>query len=466
MSKPKHLPKRRTIVLSAIFVLSILLTGILTYTFAQTGTTFTLSSGIYPSASDYTVYKVGTTYYAKDKCGVVTYSSTDANIVLNATFALGGYIYISPGTYSGIDRLVPLASIHIAGKPNETVLVSTQTRTGYRSMISNVYGYDMVVDGLTLDGGGATVNYATYGISSWGGETVIRNCHVYDCYGNGLEGHTSNYTFSLFKCVDNIIERCGGNAATGKAIMVGYSAGDTFTKITYVDLNHNVIKDIYEHGIKVYETTTDYASITDNKIDNCNGAGISCLVRAIIANNWITNVSNTALSSISVNSERCIISGNYVIDFGGDGIDCSGDNNTIIGNQVLSNITGYVGATHHGIVLDGLNNVLCGNTVCDAAGNGIYLLAGSNFTSISGGVMQNIGTYGIRVASSFYCTVSAMTLYSVNKCFYESGSSNYNGAVNCMLISDYGASAVGIAGANSYVNSTQTIHGGTTTFFP
>lgn len=62
----------------------IIATATLFYAFGATsiGTTFYISSGIYPGSPTYTVWKSGSTYYAKDQNGQIDYQSSNGSYVI------------------------------------------------------------------------------------------------------------------------------------------------------------------------------------------------------------------------------------------------------------------------------------------------------------------------------------------------------------------------------------------------
>jgi len=73
------------------------------YTIASSSNTFTISSGIYPGSHTYTIYKEGSTYYAKNAYGAIDYSGTDASTVIQSAInalTSSGKIYIKAGDYS------------------------------------------------------------------------------------------------------------------------------------------------------------------------------------------------------------------------------------------------------------------------------------------------------------------------------------------------------------------------------
>lgn len=105
MKFPSQVKTRNAV---GIVLAAVLLTSLLCYlSFAQSpSNTFTISSGIYPTTATYTIYKEGSTYYAKNAYGAIEYSGTNSSKVVQdaldsiASFG-GGSLYFSPhcGTY-------------------------------------------------------------------------------------------------------------------------------------------------------------------------------------------------------------------------------------------------------------------------------------------------------------------------------------------------------------------------------
>jgi len=83
--------------LGTIFLIAFLLGSIITYTIAQTTNTFIISSGIYPHATSYTIWKEGSLYYAKNAYGAIDFSGTNITAIIensNNALTSGGTIYV------------------------------------------------------------------------------------------------------------------------------------------------------------------------------------------------------------------------------------------------------------------------------------------------------------------------------------------------------------------------------------
>jgi len=75
------------------------------YTIASPSNTFTISSGVYPGAASYTIWRDGDYYYAKNAYGAIDFSGTNfsaiSESVLNALPSSGGKILLKAGYYEG-----------------------------------------------------------------------------------------------------------------------------------------------------------------------------------------------------------------------------------------------------------------------------------------------------------------------------------------------------------------------------
>lgn len=95
--------KKSLIVKLVALCLISLIAGISIGIASTPSTTFTISSGVYPGASSYTVYNIGSNYYAKDQNGVVNYADTDVTSLLDNVIgdlpSYGGDIYFCAGDY-------------------------------------------------------------------------------------------------------------------------------------------------------------------------------------------------------------------------------------------------------------------------------------------------------------------------------------------------------------------------------
>jgi len=110
---PKKIQLKHLFVVMLICIVAFSSVG---YILGSNGGTFTLSSGIYPGAPSYTIWREDTVYYAKNAYGVIDYSGTNASSVIYNVIANGlEYKTVSlPYYYGGYATiLAPCGSIYL-----------------------------------------------------------------------------------------------------------------------------------------------------------------------------------------------------------------------------------------------------------------------------------------------------------------------------------------------------------------
>jgi len=179
-------------------LIGLLLGAMLVY--AQSSNTFTISSGVYPGAPSYTIYKEGSTYYAKNAYGAIGYSGTDAaTVIQSAINAINGrgHIFIKAGVYdlySPISYTGDYFELCIEGE-----IGGLNPYAPYCTVLRKQFNGDM----LTLNSSnyqlyanfylknlrflGNRTNYTGRGLvvsgPSW---SIVENCHFSDMYGNAI----------------------------------------------------------------------------------------------------------------------------------------------------------------------------------------------------------------------------------------------------------------------------------------
>lgn len=113
---------------------------------AYIASAITISSGIYPGAPSYTIFKEGATYYAKDINGQINYRGTNGTEIIQSVFTSvdgNGKIYFAPGiydilglhitlTYAVTDSTQQYLEIYGAGM-GETIFRGDTSSAGYPS---------------------------------------------------------------------------------------------------------------------------------------------------------------------------------------------------------------------------------------------------------------------------------------------------------------------------------------------
>jgi len=179
-------------------LIGLLLGAMLVY--AQSSNTVTISSGVYPGAASYTIWRDGSYYYAKNAYGAIDYSGTDAALVIQSAInAINGrgHIFIKAGIYdlySPINYTSDNFELYIEGE-----IGGIYAYTPYCTVLRKQFNGDM----LTLSSSrnayyanfylknlkflGNRDSYTGRGLvvsgPSW---SVIENCHFSNMYGNAI----------------------------------------------------------------------------------------------------------------------------------------------------------------------------------------------------------------------------------------------------------------------------------------
>jgi len=82
-------------------VLTVLLLASVGYVLTSNGTTVTITPQSYTETASYVIFKVGSTYYAKNgSTGEIEFSGTNASYIVNQALSLGKHILIKSGQYN------------------------------------------------------------------------------------------------------------------------------------------------------------------------------------------------------------------------------------------------------------------------------------------------------------------------------------------------------------------------------
>lgn len=288
-----------------------LITGIVVYASTPTNV-MTLSGGVFPGSPDYTIYKVGSTYYAKNLNGVPDYSGAVAEDVINDALANGDSVCLSPGTYSIGDVIQinpdnffygfgPTSILSASTSLTELINIDSATNCTVKDMA--LYGNNIVTSAIgyscnhhTIDG--LYVYHFAYGIDTSGFGRVINN-YVYNCSSRGinLDGFTGF-------CIGNYINTGAGlgisvTSAGGRCELIGNTVAyveaqgiSITTPITSrVIVDSNVVygagSQVPTFGIEY--TGGGYATISNNQISNCSNTGMTLynVQTGVISNNII-----------------------------------------------------------------------------------------------------------------------------------------------------------------------------------
>lgn len=127
--------QRREIKIASVFVVLGILLGSLVAYAATPSSTFWISSGVYPGAPSYTVWKEGSNYFAKDAYGEIQYSGTNISEIvensINVVHANGnGTIFFKPALYYFDSPIIMKSKVSLIGEGIGFDIATELTGTG------------------------------------------------------------------------------------------------------------------------------------------------------------------------------------------------------------------------------------------------------------------------------------------------------------------------------------------------
>lgn len=109
---------KKSVKIALIFLAIGLVLGTIIVFAATPSSTFYISSGAYPGAPSYTIWKEGSNYFAKDANGLIAYSGTNFSDVMQNCIDNGGeglHIYLREGQYVATNKIQIDRRITISG---------------------------------------------------------------------------------------------------------------------------------------------------------------------------------------------------------------------------------------------------------------------------------------------------------------------------------------------------------------
>jgi len=394
-------------------IIGVLLGAYIGYALTPT-TTFTISPGVYPGAPDYTIWKEGSNYFAKNKYGEIEFSGTDASTVIQSAIDA----LTSGRTWK--EKVVLRGQFTLNKQSGERYCILVPSYT-----ILEIHGRLSLADNQN-----ATIieveSYAKY----------------WEIIGGILHGNKNNNP-------DNGVdgEQCG--------IFLG--TGQQYFTIKNVKVLSTSREGFYLHG--------SWGHIEDIYAVECGQSGI-----ALDANNYVSVVNpralNNELHGIYIIGGASLLE-NTVSIFGGS---CYGNEGygikiinaigtKVFGTEVRHN--GEGGTYEHNVFISGCRGVeLHGIHSTEAARHGIYIYESNNTQIIGGTVTKNSqyggNEYAIRIYNSNYTILDGVNLFDyqetqTQKGILEDGNSDYNiilgvNTYNCVTI------GISVSGANTHVN--------------
>lgn len=309
--------KQLTAILLTTIIATLLVATPIIYVWAQASNTFTIEGGVYPGAPSYTIFKVGSAYYAKDQNGVIAYSGTDAATIVNSCVQPNSTVAFFDGEYIFSDTILIDEDYFVLTAIGRVTLYSSTAVN-----LINVTGHDVEVSNLILNGAGigekGIYQYDSYlcryknndirkfaddGLMIQGlgvsGNNWVENCKIVENEGHGI--------YLYMTCDDWIVNNdiganegdciraasSGTETISGNKLYMGGWNGASYTGtagvgIKFDDCNHdivsnNIIRSNGLHGISLYGCANE--TLTDNEISLNDHAAVGDS-GVIIDNSW------------------------------------------------------------------------------------------------------------------------------------------------------------------------------------
>ena len=273
MSNLKSSKKRRNITLSVIFVSSVLLAGLIGNSFAQSGSTFTISSGVYPGATDYTIDVDSGNYYAKNAYGAIAFSSSNASYVWNSVVTT-----LATGTGGSIKTTCPMFEmtnpiVIIGGSstpPSKTISIIGDGRwaTVFKAMnamnmfeVSN--GASVHMESFYIDMNGKN-GYGIYGKNTGTSDRSFQKSVINDIEIRGVNaGYWAIYLENPYitNTWDNLYVRSAGGGIYMECDSVGYGNNHFGNIMISLYGNNGVGLKLYRNGVAISLNSFDRVHI-------------------------------------------------------------------------------------------------------------------------------------------------------------------------------------------------------------
>ena len=443
-------------------------------------TTFTISPGVYPGAPDYTIWKEGSNYFAKNANGEIEFSGTDATTVIQQAINIthnagGGTVLIKNGIYYPTDAIRMKSNVHLRGESRDGTILKVADGTpdnwgGLHVIItyydsSGALGTNITISDLTVDTNLLGIDYTVVPIRISTNNKFVRIINVkipsYDGY-NSAAISLSNGQFGEIR--DCIILNGGIEGGTNcEAIYV--------SNYTEYKIINNVIYDSPREGIYIGETCADYGEIRGNHIYHCDSEGIDLRSNfTVVAGNtfyncsngiWVSSAGNTISGNVFYGGTNCIvvsgssrpayynsITGNIFAGYTSQAIAVE---DVIHGISIVGNVVRNTGASYVFRLSEVQNFTITGNMINGTTSASAVTVSNCKYGIVSGNMITD-ANQGIYIGNSTYITVSScIVLQSVSYGFRETGSSDYNIIIGCTFKGSGTADIVTI-GSNTHVH--------------
>lgn len=371
------------------------------------------------SIADYTIDKVGSTYYARPGIGTgyTAYSNADATIVIQAALdalTTGGKVYIKQGLYDNLNAIeVNNANIIIEGEGKFTTILKLKngfdtgkTFASYPKFIA-IAANGITIRNLQLDGNAAGQTY------QWAPGNVTGRIHgIYTGY-SVVNGWVTPYDFLLENSYIHDFTEFGFWAAQldRGEIRNCYFKDNQENNIngsvgaTNLVIHHSVFSGSASVSVAISGTNNEVSDcqIRDGNIaggGTCWGGEFMAPIRSKFIDNVITGFNEGIVSGNAGHDNN--IEYNIISNVLTNAITMTGDSSSTIKSN---NINGF---GNNGITLVGCEEMdISGNTVSNLTGSGTAAL---NLTNTGGtysinniiknNILINLHGYGINIAAS------------------------------------------------------------------
>jgi len=354
----------------AIVLSAIVLTAVVAYVFAASSNIpITIGGGIYPGAPDYTVWREGNNYFAKNASGVVEFSGTNAtqvirNAMQNAENNGGGTILLKAGIYE-CGNIDFCSNVDVKGEGiSATILIATGTYifrwTDYSQPKENITICDLTLKGST----GTSDLIYTYNDTDHFQVTVknLRVINVRFTNFYAMAFHAGNvYNLQVINCIfDNPQTNADSLAFDGEQITVRdcQFVRDAASALTsggaeHVKIVHNYFNftgadvggaiRLEGWGRDYVDVLIDGNTLLHGKLGLTTEPNNKSFSQIIITNNYIYNASlglNNAVGS-GATYENVLISNNYIEYSVAFALYGAADNITISDNIFVGSVSFY-----------------------------------------------------------------------------------------------------------------------------
>jgi len=503
--------KKREIYALLLFCGILLTSGFLGgLVYSQTSGTFYISEGIYPSGVEFSIWRDGSNYYAKDGYGLVAYSGTNATQIIQNAYdnaENGGTIYLKTSSSSfSLDSTILMSGTSKKLLGERGTILTQENNADLMTMI-NITGNENEIHNINFDGNGANQNNGTIPILITGNRNIVSTLMFYNF-------HTSDGNFpssavhiwggarnSVSKIIVNSLD--GGGFAYGSirntfrdaSIYTPKTHGWTITssqplKPTSNPADHSTSYGNIVNDVRIYDSQgigfaidgdSEFNIISNIYVEGAVADGINCegwasvgapshnvLSNLIIKNARLSLASTTGnevhnITVTNVNIETAITETPIYINHA---FEVTLSNIIVFGDEVWVNASTRLTITNFhswrsggaGIrIQNGYDTVIQGFIIENAYYAGISLSVNA-FFSISDGVIRSSGVsgsndYGIRVVSTDNSTISNVVSRDNDYGIFLEATADYN-LIHGNQLSGNAVDTIKQAGTgNSYVDN-------------